>query len=357
MAAPARNLATPSTKFEQLRLAREVLDTEAAAIKRASEHIGIEFADVLDLIAACQGHVVLIGMGKCNYIAQKISATLASTGCPSYFLHPAEAIHGDLGRLREGDVALVLSFSGKTAEIVDILPAIRSLGVTIVALTGNESSPLAIESDHCLLVDVPQEACPLNLAPSASTTAMLALGDALALVASQQKNFQPADFARFHPGGSLGQRLATVEQCMRSLDACRLAEQNETVRAVLVRQSGSGRRTGAMMVTDTDGKLVGVFTDSDLSRLLESRRDDLIDGPLSAVMTATPRHAIVGWRMPRAIALLSEHKLSELPVVNDDGEPVGMIDITDVVGFPSSPSPVSIPFQTEEARTESDAGS
>src|SRR5947199_1104671 len=215
-------------------------------------------------------------MGKAGLIAQKVAATLASTGTRSHFLHPSEAIHGDLGRLHADDVALLLSFSGQTEEIVRILPALRDLNVPIIAVTGQPESPLAMQAVITLDLGAIREACPLGLAPTASTTAMLALGDALALVLSRVRGFSSEDFARFHPGGSLGRKLARVEDVMRPLAQCRVARHEQTLRETLVGQSRPGRRTGAIMVVDAAGVLVGVFTDSDLARLLEASRDSAI---------------------------------------------------------------------------------
>ncbi|QDU94915.1 KpsF/GutQ family sugar-phosphate isomerase [Lignipirellula cremea] len=332
MAAPARNWTPQTSDAETLKLGREILLAEAQAVLSVADRLDPQFCRAVDCIAACQGHVVAIGMGKCSYVGQKISATLASTGAPSYFLHPAEAMHGDLGRLRPGDVALMLSFSGETAEMVDILPALQGLGAVIVAITASHDSTLGRAARIVLQLGQIEEACSLKLAPSASTTAMLALGDALALSVSKQRQFQPEDFARFHPGGSLGRRLAKVEECMRPLETCRISLETETVREALVRQSSPGRRSGALMLVDADGRLTGVFTDSDLARLLERRRDAFIDHPLCEVMTRSPKTAAAGSRMTAALAVLAQHKLSELPVVDAAGRPLGMLDITDLVG-------------------------
>jgi arabinose-5-phosphate isomerase len=331
MAAPLRAL-DPLSPFEQLRLAREIVRTEGQTLLALADRLGEEFCHAVALLASTRASVIVSGMGKAGLIGQKIAATFASTGTRSHFLHPSEAIHGDLGRLHADDVALVLSFSGKTEEIVRILPALRDLNVPIIAVTGQPDSALAKQAAITLDLGAIREACPLGLAPTASTTAMLALGDALALVLSRIRGFSSEDFARFHPGGSLGQKLARVEDVMRPLAQCRVALMTQTLRETLVGQSRPGRRTGAIMIVDASGMLVGIFTDSDLARLLEANRDAAIDGPLADVMTESPAMIARGELLSIACELLSRRKISELPVVDQAGKPVGLIDITDVVG-------------------------
>jgi len=329
---PAAGLLSP---FEQLRLARQIVRTEGQTLLALAQRLGEEFCRAVAQIQAARGSVIVSGMGKAGLIGQKIAATLASTGTRSHFVHPAEAIHGDLGRVHADDVALVLSFSGQTEEVVRILPPLAQLGVPIIAVTGQPTSALGKAAAVILDLGAIREACPLGLAPTASTTAMLALGDALALVLSKMRQFSPADFARFHPGGSLGRKLSRVEEAMRPLAQCRLADASQTLRQTLVAQSRPGRRTGAVMVTDDAGTLIGIFTDSDLARLLEANRDAAIDGPLAAVMTRTPTTVVAGTLLTAACELLASRKLSELPVVDADGRPLGLIDITDVLGVAS----------------------
>lgn len=342
MAASPAFAPDPLSPFEQLRLARQVVRAEGQTLLALADRLGEEFCHAVGLIASTRGSTIVSGMGKAGLIGQKIAATLASTGTRSHFLHPAEAIHGDLGRVHADDVAVVLSFSGRTEEVVRILPALGQLGVPVIAITGQTDSPLAQAAAVTLDLGAIREACPLNLAPTASTTAMLALGDALALVLSRVRNFTPADFARYHPGGNLGRRLSRVEDVMRPLDQCRMAGANQTLRQTLVHQSRPGRRTGALMITDEQGQLVGIFTDSDLARLLEAKRDAAIDGPLADVMTRRPATAMVGALLTEACEILARKKISELPVVDVTGQPVGLIDITDVVGIePESEVPGS----------------
>ncbi|QDU30866.1 Arabinose 5-phosphate isomerase GutQ [Anatilimnocola aggregata] len=322
------------SSMEQLRQGREVIRAEAQTLVALAEHLGEDFCSAVQLLHDCQGSVLVAGMGKAGLVGQKIVATLASTGTRSHFVHPSEAIHGDLGRIHRDDVLLVLSYSGETEEIVRLLPAVGQLGASVVAMTGQPSSTLGKFAAVTLDLGSIREACPLGLAPSASTTAMLALGDALALVLSQMRHFSEEDFARFHPGGSLGRKLAKVEEAMRPLDQCRLARADQTVREALLLQSRPGRRTGAVMVVGDEGQLSGIFTDSDLAKLLEARRESCIDGPIADVMTSSPTTVEVGTRLVVACQLLADRKISELPVVDSAHRPAGLIDITDVWNVP-----------------------
>jgi arabinose-5-phosphate isomerase len=350
MAAPLRNAPEELTPFEQLRLAREIVRAEGQTLLALADRLGEEFCHAVALLAATKGSVIVSGMGKAGLIGQKIAATFASTGTRSHFLHPAEAIHGDLGRVHPDDAILMLSFSGQTEEVVRILPALRELGVAMIAVTGQRESAVARQAVIRLDLGAIREACPLGLAPTASTAAMLALGDALALVLSRMRGFTSHDFARFHPGGSLGRKLARVEDVMRPLDQCRVAPSTRTLRETLVAQSRPGRRTGAIMVVDSAGLLVGVFTDSDLARLLEGNRDTAIDGPIADVMTRSPATITSGELLSVACELLSRRKISELPVVDQAGRPLGLIDITDVVGLTPEREVPSSKFQVPSSQ-------
>ncbi len=321
------------SEFEQLRFARQVILTESRALAQVANRLGPEFCRAVELVFQCQGSVIVCGMGKAGLVGQKIMATLASTGAPSHCLHPAEAIHGDLGRVRRGDVMLMLSQSGETEEIVRLLPSLIDIGLPIVAITAQAASSLGRAAAVTIELGPLEEACALGLAPSTSTTAMLAVGDALALVVSQMRHFSREDFARFHPGGSLGYKLSRVEQYMRPLEQCRVADDRQSVRDVLISARMPGRRTGATMLVDADGKLSGIFTDSDLARLFELRRDNELDGPISQVMTGKPLRVEVGSMMVDAVTIIAGRKISELPVVDADSKPVGLIDITDVVAL------------------------
>lgn len=348
-----------SSRFEQLRLARDIVRQEGDALLRLARGLDESVCDAVDLLLACRGNVLVSGMGKAGHVAQKIAATLASTGTRSFFLHPAEAVHGDLGRAQPGDVAIVLSQSGETAEITQILPALAAANVPIVAITGRATSTLARQAQVALVLGNLQEACTLGVAPSTSTTAMLALGDAIALVASARRGFRREDFARYHPGGSLGKNLARVEEAMRPLAECRVARETETVRAVFVERRRVGRRSGAIMLVDATGRLSGIFTDSDLARLLENRRDGEIDGPISKLMTRNPKTAAAGTLLADAVKLMGTKKISELPVIDDTGIPLGMLDVTDIVTLlPDEHARewLSASATEETARTPSAAG-
>ena len=335
-------------RFEQHRLAQEILRSEGRALLRLADQLEGTFAQATHLLFTCPGNVIVSGIGKAGLIGQKLVATLSSTGTRSHFLHPAEAVHGDLGRLAEGDCLVVLSFSGETDEVLRILPICQRMRVPILAITGDRQSTLAAYASVALILDGIEEACPLGLAPSTSTTAMLALGDALALVTSQMRGFTAGDFAQFHPAGSLGRRLARVEDIMRKLAECRIATQSETVRQVFIRASLPGRRTGAIMLVDDRGCLAGIFTDSDLAKLLEGNRADALDTPVSEVMTRSPATVVVGAPLSIALDMLSGQRLSELPVVDEQGRPLGMIDITDALAcFPNTSGSPNPHFQSD----------
>ena len=362
MSAEVASSQIPSINAGELHFARSVIRSEGEALLRLGIQLDIRLSQAAELLESCQGSVIVCGMGKAGLVGQKIAATLASTGTRSHFLHPAEAVHGDLGRIGPQDLVLMLSWSGETEEVLRLLPAIESLQVPLVALTSSAASTLGRSATVVLELGTIAEACHLGLAPTTSTTAMMALGDALALVVSRRRGFSHADFARYHPAGSLGRRLAQVDDIMRPLADCRLAEQSETVRSVLVRISRPGRRSGAILITDQEGGLAGIFTDSDLARLLESRRDEAIDGPLAGVMTRSPQTVAGGAPMSRAIEILAERKISELPVVDPQRRPLGLIDITDVVGLlprdASSSAPTeSLAWQEKPARSPAAAAS
>jgi arabinose-5-phosphate isomerase len=316
----------------QLRAGREVLRLEAIGLWKVSYYLNSSFTDAVATVLAASGSVIVTGMGKAGLVGQKIAATLASTGTRSHFVHPAEAFHGDLGRLHSGDVVLMLTQSGETAEIVQLLPSLRQMEIPLIAVTATSSSTVGRAASVVIELGHLEEACSLGLAPSTSTTAMLAVGDALAIVLSRLKGFKAEDFARFHPGGSLGLKLSKVEDHMRPIDECRIASENLTVRQVIVDCSRPGRRTGAVMLVDDNDELSGLFTDSDLARLVERRHEAAFDRPIREVMTSRCARVAIGTRTEVAIEILAERKISELPVVDREGRPVGMLDVTDLVG-------------------------
>ena len=329
------NFATnqPLSSTEQLNYAREIVQTEGQALLHLADRLDHQFSHAIDLLFDCQGSVLVTGMGKAGLIGQKISATLASTGTRSHFLHPGEAYHGDLGRIHCSDVVLVMSQSGETEEVIRLLPTLATFQVPVIAITGRPESTLGRGADVVIDLGRVSEVCGLGLAPTTSTTAMLSLGDALALVTSRRRGFNAEDFARFHPGGSLGRKLSKVSDHMRPLAECRVATDQSKVREVLTTCTRPGRRTGAVMLTGTDGTLSGIFTDSDLVRLLEHHQETALDGPVSEVMTRGPATVLSGARMAEAVTLLAKRKISELPVVDSAGRPVGLIDITDIAGL------------------------
>ena len=321
------------TEAEGLAFAREVLRIEAEALQRVRERLGGSIARAADLVYRCPGSVIVTGMGKAGLVGQKLAATLASTGTRAFPLHPAEAVHGDLGRIRADDVVLALSQSGETEEVLRILPALRRLGAILLAITERESSSLGQAAELCIALGPVEEACPLGLAPSASTTVMMAVGDALALLVSKLRDFRAEDFALYHPAGSLGRKLARVEDVMRTGRQLRKAAPGQTVREVLVASAGPRRRTGAVLIEDEQNRLLGIFTDSDLARLFERRREADLDRPIGEVMTAHPVQVTVSAFLSEAVDAMKARKISELPVVDRGGRLVGLIDLTDLIGL------------------------
>jgi arabinose-5-phosphate isomerase len=325
--------APPGWALDELAFAQEILRREATAVLQLAARLDDRFRQAARLLHDCRGSVMVTGMGKAGIIGQKIAATLASTGTRSHFLHPAEAVHGDLGRIGQEDVVLAFSKSGDTEELVRLLPALKAIGVPIVAVTGRALSPLGRSAAVTLELGPLDEACPLGLAPSTSTTAMLALGDALALTISRLRGFGREDFNRFHPAGALGRLLSKVDVHMRPRDECRIARDDQTIRQLYIGLSRPGRRSGAIMLVDVDGRLSGIFTDSDLARLLERRQDQALDRTVAEVMTRRPRTVPSGAATAEALDILARHKISELPVVDADGRPEGLVDITDLVSL------------------------
>ena len=316
-------------KINIIKRAKEVLDIEARAISLLKKRLGRNFAKAIELMLKTKGRVVVSGMGKTGIIAQKFSATLASTGTPSLFLHTAEAIHGDLGKVTGEDIVIILSNSGSTEEIKQLLPLLKKIGSAIISLTGNPKSILAKYSDVVLDVSVKKEACPLGLAPTASTTAALAMADALAICLLEQKGFKEKDFAFFHPGGALGRRLLLkVEDIMRTGGANPIVDENKKVSQVLLAITRS--RAGSATVIDKKGKLKGIFTDGDLRRHLES--DKNLPGRLiSEVMTKNPTVVNKDMLAAEAMRILQAKRIDEIPVVDKDMRPVGLLDIQDLL--------------------------
>lgn len=330
--------ALPENEKEGGRLdsARQIVRAESAALELVAQRLDDSFLQAVDLLQRLTGRgagrVCITGAGKSADVGQKIAGTLNSTGTRAYVLDATRAMHGDLGMIHPDDVALILSHSGESEEIVRLLVPLREMVRGVIALTGNGHGTLARKADVAIVYGPLEEVCPLGLAPSASTTAMIAVGDALAFTLSGERAFTHEDFARFHPAGSLGRKLLKVEAIMRQGSELRIDSANETVRSVFARARHPGRRTGAVMLVDDAGRLCGLFTDSDLARLIEARRDADLDRPIREVMTADPITVALGVRVGDAVELLRRHRISELPVIDSEGKPAGLLDITDLIG-------------------------
>lgn len=316
----------------RLARAKEVIRLEARTIARLEEVLTESFPKAVELILACPGKLVVTGMGKAGLIAQKISATFASTGTDSIFLHPAEALHGDLGRIRAGDLVLALSNSGETAEIKQLLPAARKLGAGVISMTGAPDSTLAGRSDCVLDIGRVDEACPLGLAPTASTSAMLALGDALAMVVLQERSFGREEYALFHPAGSLGRRLMKVSEIMRTGVELPLAPQGAALSEVLTVMGKTKGRPGAALIVDGAGVLVGIFTDGDVRRLVLDRGERLeIARSIESYMNHNPKCVRPDQLVEEAEHLLQEFRIDQIPVIDAERRPVGLLDVQDLL--------------------------
>ena len=303
-----------------LEIARQVLEIEGRAVLDLISRLDERFAAAVEILFRCRGRIIVTGMGKAGIIGRKISATLASTGSPSLSLHPAEALHGDLGMVRRDDAVLAISRSGESEEMTALLPFIKNLGIKIIAVTGQPSSTMARYSDVVLDASIAREACPLNLAPTASTTAALAIGDALAVALIEKRGFKPADFARLHPAGSLGKRLLLkVSDLMRKGKDNPVAAEETPVKDVLFLITST--KAGAASVVDGEGRLSGFFTDGDLRRHID-RAAEILERPVSEVMTRDPLVVDQDQLAAAALRLLGDKKVDELPVVNRRNEPV-----------------------------------
>ncbi len=308
--------------------ARKVLEIEAQAILGLVSRIGEAFDRAVELLLACNGRVVVSGMGKSGLIGQKISATLSSTGTPSLFLHPAEATHGDLGRIVKGDVLLAVSYSGETDEILALVPWMRRLGSPLVAMTGNARSSLAVAADVHRDVSIPKEACPFGLAPTASTTAALAMGDALAMGLLERRGFTIDDFAVLHPGGRLGKKLLRVEDVMHAGEQAPRVGPEAVMKDVLFEMTR--KRLGMTTVVDAEGRLLGMISDGDLRRHMERDGYTLLDRTAAQCMTAQPLTVARRDLATSALALLEERKITSLPVVDADGRVEGVVHLHDL---------------------------
>ena len=311
-------------------VAREVLEIEAAAVRGLLPQLDAAFDRAVELVRGASGRVVCTGMGKSGLVMKKVAATLASTGTPAFFLHPAEAIHGDLGMIVAGDVVLAASYSGTTEELLTLVETVKRLGVLLIAMSGNPQSPLARAADVHLSVAIDQEACPLNLAPTASTTATLALGDALAMALLEARGFTPEDFARLHPGGQLGKRLLRVDQLMHAGDEVPRVLASTAMRDAIYEMSR--KRFGITAVTDAGGHLLGCISDGDLRRLLE-RGDAVLQHTAGECMRRGPR-TIAGAELgSAALKQLEDHRITSLFVTAADGRLEGIVHLHDLWGL------------------------
>jgi len=320
--------ASSARKKALVAFGRMVLDTEARAI--GALRLDDRFATAVEWILACKGQVVLTGIGKPGFVAQKISATLASTGTHSIYLHPAEAAHGDLGRVSRSDVIIALSNSGESEEILRLLPAVKRIGARVVAVTRDEQNPLARAADLVVAIGDVEEACPMGLAPTTSTAALLAVGDALAMVVLENRPFGRDEYALYHPGGKLGRHLMKVHELMRGGESNPLVRADAPLKQAVAVMTRTPGRPGAATVVDGRGKLLGVFTDGDLRRLVERQQVDF-DVPISTVMTRNPRTVRPDERLLEAARVMREARIDQVPVVDADGRAVGLLDVQDLL--------------------------
>jgi arabinose-5-phosphate isomerase len=325
---PAKLARARRRERELVEFGKAVIAAEAAALGQlALDH---RFATAVEWILACRGRVVVTGIGKPGFIAQKISATLASTGTPSHYLHPAEAAHGDLGRVAREDLVLALSNSGETEEILRLLPALKRIGARVMALTRDAASPLGRAADLVLPLGAIDEACPMGLAPTASTAALLAVGDALAMTLLKNRPFDREEYALYHPGGKLGRGLMKVREVMRAGEANPLVRDDANVAQAVSVMTRTPGRPGACTVVNASGALVGVFTDGDLRRLMEAGRIDLA-APVKAVMSKNPRTVRPEALVADAARVLRQARIDQVPVVDAASRPVGLLDVQDLL--------------------------
>lgn len=312
-----------------LHSAQRTIDLERQAIDSLRARLNGDFTRACELILACKGRVVVVGMGKSGHIGNKIAATLASTGTPAFFVHPAEASHGDMGMITRDDLVLALSNSGSTSEIVTLLPLIKRMGITLISMTGNSASPLAQAAEVNLDASVEQEACPLNLAPTASTTVSLVLGDALAIALLEARGFTAEDFAFSHPGGALGRRLLLkVEHVMHSGERLPCVARGTSLREALLEMTRKG--LGMTVILESDGCLAGVFTDGDLRRTLD-KGIDLRSAAIDEVMTPHGKTARPEMLAAEALKIMEDHKINALVVVDSNDRPVGALNMHDLL--------------------------
>ena len=315
--------------FEVIKAAQDIFDIEIDALRKTRDSLGEDFEILVDLVLHCQGKVVLTGMGKPGHIGTKIAATLASLGTPSFFMHPAEAMHGDLGMLSDSDVVIMMSYSGESGEVVNLLPALKKIGSTTVAITGNQRSTLARECQYHLFFPPFEEACYLHLAPTSSTTSLLVIGDALAVVVSKLRNYSREDFGLHHPAGSLGKKLLTrVSDLMYDQANNAVVGVDATLQKAIVEMSSKG--LSMVSIVDANNKLVGIITDGDLRRMLE-RGVNVYDERVENVMTKSPKAIDCCELAVNALQKMNELHITSMPVLDENGEVVGAILLQDII--------------------------
>ncbi|MDX1683327.1 MAG: KpsF/GutQ family sugar-phosphate isomerase [Phycisphaeraceae bacterium] len=324
-----------ATEASYKQFAEEVLRAEAQAIVSVIDHLGEDFDRAVRTLGECRGNVMVSGMGKSGIIGQKLSATLASTGTASHWVHPTEAMHGDLGRIGAQDVLVLISRSGGGEEVLALAALVSQDRVPVIAITENNQSHLSRISDLSLCIGDVTEACPHNLAPTTSTTATLALADALAMAVSRYKQFTEADFQKRHPGGSLGRLMMGVVEASRFRIGRNLLalHHDKTLSEALGEADAAGRRTGALLLVDDDGRLSGIFTDADLRRLLIAEGAGALEKPAREVMTAGPKHLGAEARVRDAVQMIRELRVDEIPIVDEAGKPVALLDVQDLMAL------------------------
>ncbi len=316
-------------RTQWIELAREVLDTEIQGIEEVKKRLGIEFFDALNCLAHCRGRIVITGIGKSGLVGRKIAATLSSMGSPSFFLHPVEGAHGDMGMIQAGDVCVAISYSGETQELLYIIPSLKKLGLPIIAITGNKDSSLAKMSNHVISIQVPREACTMNLAPTASTTATLALGDALAICLSKWKKFGKEDFHRYHPAGELGKRLSLDIERLMQRENLPLVQMGCPLKQALEVLDRGG--LGTVIITDSNNTLKGIITDGDVRRMVCRRRFSMQD-PVEMHMTTKPKFGREGETAARMLDIMEQSAITVLPVVDKEMRVKGIVHLHDLLG-------------------------
>jgi len=329
---PYRKQAMSLPQNTILRFAQAVLETEAAAILTLRNKLNGNFEQAVRHMLQCRGHIVTMGMGKPGFIAQKLSATLASVGIPSFFLHPAEAAHGDIGRIAPGDMGVVLSNSGSTEEILRLLPAFKRLEMPLIVLTGDAQSPLAKQATVLLEIGSINEACPMGLVPTASSAALHAMADALALSLAQEREMTPEKYALLHPAGALGRSVMRVGELMRQGPSNPVVRENAPLSEAIIVMTQTPGKPGATNVVDAENKLVGIFTDGDLRRLIQSQKLNL-EAPMCQVMQKQPRYALASELAMAAAGRMQQYQVDQLPVVDEQGKTIGLLDVQDLLSI------------------------